>query len=146
MQEQSQHLQAELATKQNHIDLLNDKLGKTQAILTETMTIFAVKEQTLNDALAAKDRRLAEIEKQSDRLSTRSEITVKYTHADQDRRQLLLKIETLQSEVERLRDLEDEFAVAEAINKDLEIRVKQLSNENVTLKQDRTDRRSIAHV
>jgi len=60
------------------------------------MAIYAVKEQTLNEALNAKERRLAELEKHSDRLSTRSEITVKYAHSDQDKRQLLLKIEALQ--------------------------------------------------
>lgn len=72
MQQESAHLQAELATKQNHIELLNDKLTKTQNILNETMTIYAVKEQSLNEALTVKDRRLAELEKQSDRLSSRS--------------------------------------------------------------------------
>jgi len=72
MQQESAHLQAELTTKQNHIELLNDKLTKTQNILNETMTIYAVKEQSLSEALATKDRRLAELEKQSDRLSSRS--------------------------------------------------------------------------
>jgi hypothetical protein len=72
MQQESAHLQAELTTKQNHIELLNDKLTKTQNILNETMTIYAVKEQSLNEALTVKDRRLAELEKQSDRLSSRS--------------------------------------------------------------------------
>lgn len=148
MQQESAHLQAELTTKQNHIELLNDKLTKTQNILNETMTIYAVKEQSLNEALTVKDRRLAELEKQSDRLSSRSQITVKYAHTDQDKRQLLLKIEVLQSEVQRLTDLEDEIAVVEAINKDLELRVKQLTSEILTYKQQPklADRRSAANV
>jgi hypothetical protein len=51
----------------------------------------------LTEVMTAKDRRMAELEKQSDKSSSKSEITVKYAHSDQDKRKLILKIESLQS-------------------------------------------------
>jgi hypothetical protein len=56
-----------------------------------------LKEKSLTEVMTAKDRRMAELEKQSDKSSSKSEITVKYAHADQDKRKLILKIESLQS-------------------------------------------------